>query len=342
VAETLVEVNDLHKHFPVESGLVDQVLGNQNYIHAVDGINLNIQKGEIYGIAGESGCGKTTTGRCLTRLETPTDGEILFGKNQTDIANLSGSKLKEYRRDCQMVFQDPFSSINSRFTVRKWVREPLIIHDIGTREERENRVIETLEQCGLRPPEEFLDEYPHELSGGQQQRVALARAMVLDPSFIVADEPTSMLDVSVRAGVLNVLERLVREENVTIFYISHDLSMLRYICDRIAIMYQGEIVEAGSVSQVLQEPKHPYTQLLRSAVPRIDPTKTRTRISVPPEVKERIGGIEGCPYKFRCQYRFEDCDTDPPDYQPDPELEQSVACHLYDEDNDQELPTGNA
>lgn len=342
MAETLVEINDLHKHFPVESGLKDRLLSNQNYINAVDGIDLNIRKGEIYGIAGESGCGKTTTGRCLTRLEDPTKGEILFGEDRTDIANLSGKKLKEYRRDCQMVFQDPFASINSRFTVRKWVREPLIIHDIGTREERENRVIETLEQCGLRPPEEFLDEYPHELSGGQQQRVALARAMVLDPAFIVADEPTSMLDVSIRAGVLSVLERLVREENVTIFYISHDLSMLRYICDRIAIMYQGEIVEAGGVSQVLQEPKHPYTQLLRAAAPRIDPSKTRSRINVPPEVKERIGGIEGCPYKFRCQYRFEDCDTDPVSYQPDPDLEQSVACHLYDEENDQELPQRNA
>lgn len=338
MAETLIEINDLHKHFPLESGMVDQLRGNQDYIHAVDGINLNIEKGEIYGVAGESGCGKTTTGRCLSRLENPTNGEILFGEDKTDIASLSGSELKEYRRDCQMVFQDPFSSINSRFTVRKWVREPLLIHDIGTREERENRVIETLEQCGLRPPEEFLDEYPHELSGGQQQRVALARAMVLDPSFIVADEPTSMLDVSVRAGVLSVLDRLVREENVTIFYISHDLSMLRYICDRIAIMYQGEIVESGVVSQVLQEPKHPYTQLLRSAVPRIDPSETRSRINVPPEVKERIGGIEGCPYKFRCQYRFEDCDTDPPAYQLDPDLEQSVACHLYDEENDQPLP----
>jgi peptide/nickel transport system ATP-binding protein len=342
MAQTLVEINDLHKQFPVESGLVDQMLGNQEYIHAVDGIDLNIRKGEIYGIAGESGCGKTTTGRCLTRLETPTQGEILFGEDQTDIASLSGPELKEYRRDCQMVFQDPFSSINSRFTVRKWVREPLIIHGIGTREERENRVIETLEQCGLRPPVEFLNQYPYELSGGQRQRVALARAMVLNPSFIVADEPTSMLDVSVRAGVLSVLKRLVDEEDVTIFYISHDLSMLRYICDRIAIMYQGEIVETGEVSEVLQEPKHPYTQLLRAAVPRIDPSKTRSRINVPPEVKERIGGIEGCPYKFRCQYRFEDCDTDPPAYQPDPELEQSVACQLYDEGNDQELPRRDA
>lgn len=338
MAETLIEINDLHKHFPLESGMVDQLRGRQDYIHAVDGITLDIKKGEIYGVAGESGCGKTTTGRCLSRLEDPTEGEILFGEDRTDIASLSGSELKAYRRDCQMVFQDPFSSINSRFTVRKWVREPLLIHDIGTREERENRVIETLEQCGLRPPEEFLGEYPHELSGGQQQRVALARAMVLDPSFIVADEPTSMLDVSVRAGILSVLDRLVREEDVTIFYISHDLSMLRYICDQIAIMYQGEIVESGVVSQVLQEPKHPYTQLLRSAVPRIDPSESRSRINVPPEVKERIGGIEGCPYKFRCQYRFEDCDTDPPAYQLDPDLEQSVACHLYDEENDQPLP----
>lgn len=338
MAQTLVKVRDLQKHFPVETSTINRLRGHQNYIHAVDGINFDITRGEIFGVAGESGCGKTTTGNCLTRLLEPTDGKILFGDDERNIAELSGDELKSYRRDCQMVFQDPFASINNRFTVEKWVREPLIIHNIGTRDERQNRVVETLEQCGLRPAEEFLEQYPYELSGGQQQRVSMARAMVLEPSFIVADEPTSMLDVSVRAGVLSVLDRLSREENVTIFYISHDLSLLRYICDRIAIMYQGSIAEIGEANKVLREPKHPYTQLLLSAVPRIDPDVKRERIRVPPEVKERIGGVEGCPYKFRCEHRFEACDTDPSMLQPEPEQEQRVACHLYDESNDQDLP----
>ena len=337
MAETLVQVRNLQKHFPVETSIIDQLRGQRNYIHAVDGIDFDVRRGEIFGLAGESGCGKTTTGNCLTRLLDPTDGEILFGEDRTNIAELTGAELKAYRRDCQMVFQDPFASINNRFTIEKWVMEPLIIHDIGTREERQSRVVETLEQCGLGPGEEFLDQYPHELSGGQQQRVSLARAMVLEPSFIVADEPTSMLDVSVRAGVLSVLDRLAREEDVTIFYISHDLSLLRYICDRIAIMYQGSIAEMGDADEVLSRPKHPYTQLLLSAVPRIDPDTTRERIRVPPEVKERIGGVEGCPYKYRCEHRFEACDTVPPMFQPD-QAGQQVACHLYDEANEAAAP----
>jgi peptide/nickel transport system ATP-binding protein len=337
MAETLVQVRNLQKHFPVETSIVNQLRGNQKYIHAVDGVDLDIQKGEIFGLAGESGCGKTTTGNCLTRLLDPTDGEILFGEDRTNIAELTGQDLKTYRRDCQMVFQDPFASINNRFTIEKWVGEPLIIHDIGSREERQNRVVETLEQCGLGPGEEFLDQYPHELSGGQQQRVSLARAMVLNPSFIVADEPTSMLDVSVRAGILRVLDRLAKEEDVTIFYISHDLSLLRYICDRIGIMYQGSIAEIGDANEVLRRPKHPYTQLLLSAVPRLDPDTMRERIRVPPEVKERIGGVQGCPYKYRCEHRFEACDTTPGMLQPDPDGQQ-VACHLYDESHGKELP----
>jgi len=337
MAETLVRVRNLQKHFPVETSILDQLRGQRNYIHAVDGIDFDVGRGEIFGLAGESGCGKTTTGNCLTRLLDPTDGEILFGEDRTNIAELTGAELKAYRRDCQMVFQDPFASINNRFTIEKWVMEPLIIHDVGTREDRQNRVVETLEQCGLGPGAEFLDQYPHELSGGQQQRVSLARAMVLEPSFVVADEPTSMLDVSVRAGILSVLDRLAREEDVTIFYISHDLSLLRYICDRIAIMYQGSIAEMGDADEVLRRPKHPYTQLLLSAVPRIDPNTSRERIRVPPEVKERIGGVEGCPYKHRCEHRFEACDTVPRMYRPDP-AGQQVACHLYDEANDAEAP----
>lgn len=342
MAETLIQVNNLNKHYPVESSLIKQLMGQQRYVHAVDGIDFDIEEGEIFGLAGESGCGKTTTGRCLSRLTDPTDGEILFGSDRQNIAELEGAELQEYRKDVQTVFQDPYSSINDRFRIRSWVSEPLTIHGIGSREEREDKVIKTLEQCGLRPAEEFLDQYPHELSGGQRQRVALARAMVLDPSFIVADEPTSMLDVSVRASVLSVFKRLVKEEGVTILYISHDLSLLRYICDRIGIMYQGELMEVGDADAVLQKPKHPYTQSLLAAVPRIDPRNERERVRIPPDVVEQIGGVQGCPFKNRCHYNFERCDQNLEFFTPDDSADQKVACHLFHPEVDRELPEYDA
>ena len=341
MAETLMEVRDLKKHYPVDTGLISRLLGKQRAVHAVDGVSFEIEKGEIFGLAGESGCGKTTTARCLTRLDDPTSGEIYFGDKRLNIADLERSELQRYRRDAQVIFQDPFESMNDRFTVRKWVREPLVIHDVGEPEEREARVYESLEQSGLTPVDQFIDRYPHELSGGQRQRVAIARALVLNPSFIVADEPTSMLDVSVRASVLRVLKRLVEEEEVTLIYISHDLSLLRYICDRIAIMYQGELAEIGSGQAVLQEPKHPYTQSLVSAVPRADPREGRTRIRIPGEVEERIGGIEGCSFKDRCPYRYDRCDEKPAFYEMD-NHRQRVACHLYDPAEDRPLPDADS
>lgn len=337
MADALVEVRDLKKHFPVETGLLARLSGKQQFVHAVDGIDFDIKEGEIFGLAGESGCGKTTTGECLTRIIDPTSGSIRFGDRKEDIAQYDEKQLKAFRREAQLIFQDPYESINDRFTVRRWIKEPLLIHDIGTSEERENRVIEALEQAGLTPPELFLDQYPHELSGGQRQRIAIARALVVQPSFIVADEPTSMLDVSVRAGILRLITRLVEEENLTILYISHDLSLLRYICDRIGIMYQGELAEVGDANAVLQSPKHPYTQALVSAVPRADPRSGRERVQIEGEVEERIGGIEGCPFKFRCPHRFDRCDEDPP-YFESSDVNQRVACHLYDESVDEPVP----
>lgn len=337
MAETLIEVEGLTKHYPVDTGLISRLLGNQRAVHAVEGVSFEVERGEIFGLAGESGCGKTTTARCLTRLDDPTSGDIYFDEDRRNIAELERDELQRYRRDAQVIFQDPFESMNDRFTVRKWVREPLIIHDVGDGDEREKRVLESLEQAGLTPVEQYIDRYPHELSGGQRQRVAIARALVLNPSFIVADEPTSMLDVSVRASVLRVLKRLVEEEGVTLIYISHDLSLLRYICDRIAIMYQGEIVEIGSSTAVLQEPKHPYTQSLVSAVPRADPREGRTRIQIEGEVEERIGGIEGCSFKDRCPYRYDRCDEQPTMYEM-ADRRQRVACHLYDPEESRELP----
>ena len=338
MADPLIRVRGLKKHFPIEANLLKQLRLDQEYVHAVDGIDFEIEEGEIFGLAGESGCGKTTTGRCLTRLDDPTSGEIVFGRDERDVTELQEKELREYRRNVQIVFQDPYSSINDRFTVRRWVREPLEVHDIGTREEQETRVRETLEQCGLQPAEQYIRQYPHELSGGQRQRVALARSMVLNPSLIVADEPTSMLDVSVRSGVLNVFKRLVEEEDVTILYISHDLSLLRYICDRIGIMYQGKIMEVGEASTILKNPKHPYTQSLLKAVPRVNPDSSRDRVRIPPDVEENVGGIEGCPFKFRCEHRFDKCDENPKLFEPTADSDQKIYCHLYDPEVDREIP----
>lgn len=335
MGKTLISVEELEKHYDVDTGMLARLRGNQRSVHAVDGVNFEIEKGEIFGLAGESGCGKTTTARCLSRLEQPTGGDIYFGDDHQNVAELVEPDLKKYRRTAQIIFQDPYESMNDRFTVRKWVREPLTVHDIGTRDEREDRVYESLEQCGLRPVEEYIDQYPHELSGGQRQRVAIARALVLEPSFIVADEPTSMLDVSIRASILKVLNELVEDRNVTLLYISHDLSLLRYICDRIGIMYKGNIAEIGTASNVLQSPKHPYTQALVSAVPRADPREGRQRIRIQGEVEEQIGGVEGCAFKRRCPHRFDRCDQEPQFYG---DSNQQFACHLYDESVDRPLP----
>ena len=331
--DALVEVEGMKKYFPVNSGLVDDLRvkltsAEKQYVHAVDDIDLEVFPGEALGVAGESGCGKTTTGMTLVKLHEPTDGVIKF--RGEDITDFEGDQMAEYRSNAQMIFQDPFESLNPRMTVYDTIAEPLEIHGISNKRARVARALEFAE---LKPPEHYMESYPHELSGGERQRVAIARAIVLDPDFIVADEPVSMLDVSLRAGVLSLLERMTDEFGLSIVYISHDLSLLRHMCDRIAIMYMGRIVEIGATEDVVDSPQHPYTKSLINAVPVPDPDTSRERVELEGEVGDAIEVPSGCRFKGRCEdYIGDVCDqVDPPlEAKRDTPGDRDVACHLYE------------
>jgi oligopeptide transport system ATP-binding protein len=310
----LVEASDLKQHFPVRKGVFRTIAG---YVRAVDGISFEIGEGETLGLVGESGCGKTTAGRTLLKLYKPTGGQIRF--EGRDITELAGGELRELRRHMQIVFQDPYGSLNPRMTVRGIIEEGLIVHGIGNRRQRLDRVVEVLEQTGL--DRRYINRYPHEFSGGQRQRISIARALALKPRFIVLDEPISALDVSIQSQIINLLVQLREELTLTYLFISHDLSVVEYISDRVAVMYLGEIVELAASRELYQSPLHPYTHALLSSVPSMDPVKRRKRILLQGDVPSPINPPAGCRFHPRCPLARDICCTSVPS-------EMNLAGHL--------------
>ncbi len=320
----LMHVKDLKMYFPITQGIVIQ--RHVGDIKAVDGVTFDIRRGETLGLVGESGCGKSTTGRAILQLYTPTAGEVEFEGH--DITKLKGEQLRKMRRRMQMIFQDPYASLNPRMTVGSIVSEPLEVHNILNRSERRERVKELLEVVGLNPY--FINRYPHEFSGGQRQRIGVARALALNPDFIVCDEPISALDVSIQAQVINLLQDLQQEFGLTYLFIAHDLSVVRHISDRIAVMYLGKLVELADRKTLYDNPMHPYTQALLSAVPIPDPVveEKRQRIILQGDVPSPANPPKGCNFCTRCPKAFEPCYETEPEFK---ELEPDhwVACHLY-------------
>jgi oligopeptide/dipeptide ABC transporter ATP-binding protein len=322
--KTLVDVRDLKMHFPLTKGIVLQrVVG---HVRAVDGVSFSIERGQTLGLVGESGSGKTTIGRTITRLYKPTSGQILY--ENVDLAKLQGEELRQVRRRVQMIFQDPYASLNPRFTIGSLISEPMHIYNTGSKSEIRDKTAELLSVVGLRA--EYIDRYPHEFSGGQRQRIAVARALSINPDFIVADEPVSALDVSVRAQVLNLLQRLQRQFNLTYLFVSHDLSVVRHVADRIAVMYLGRIVELADRDELYAAPQHPYTQALLSAVPIPDPKieKHRQRVILSGDLPSPINIPSGCRFHTRCPMAQQICREVEPTFDRKEGREHFAACHF--------------
>ena len=320
----LLDVRGLQMHFPVSKGVIFQ--SKVGEIKAVDGVSFQIMRGETLGLVGESGCGKTTIGRCILQLLKPTGGEVRF--RGEDLTQLSGKEMRPLRKELQVIFQDPYGSLNPRMTVGSIVEEPLIIHKIGDRNERKNRMQELFEVVGLNP--NMMDRYPYEFSGGQRQRIGIARALAVNPTFIVCDEPVSALDVSIQAQVINLLRSLQERFDLTYLFIAHDLSVVRHISDRVAVMYLGKIVEITGRDELYRDPKHPYTRALLSAVPIPDPVveASRERIILTGDVPSPIDPPKGCSFHPRCPFAMDVCREITPVLKPTSEG-HSVACHLY-------------
>jgi len=322
-----VEVNGLTKYFPVQTGFLDAMLSKRReYVHAVDGIGFSITKGETFGLVGESGSGKTTTGRILVRLIEPTSGEIRFDGEL--VTKMTPAESQAFRRRAQIIFQDPAAALNPRMTVGNAIKHALDIHRIGSDAERREEVMRMLKRVGLTPPENFYEKYPHQLSGGQRQRVVIGRAMILKPEFVVADEPVAMVDVSIRAQILDLMASLKQELGLTYVFITHDLATANYFCDRIAIMYLGKIAEIGMKGEVFKSPKHPYTVALMSAIPVPDPKHKPERLIPHGEIPSPITPPSGCRFHPRCPKAFDRCPKE------DPKMttissSHEVACHLF-------------
>lgn len=318
--DIILDVKDLKKYFPIRGGVFQRTVG---WVKAVDGISFQLKRGETLGIVGESGCGKSTAGRTILRLHSVTGGRVLF--NGQDISKISRKELRNLRPQMQMVFQDPYSSLNPRMTVGQIIGEALLDHHISSREQMREKVVETMEVCGL--SSYYVNRYPHEFSGGQRQRIGIARSLALDPSFIVCDEPVSALDVSIQSQIINLLGDLQRERNFSYIFISHDLSVVEYISNRVAVMYLGSIVEMAPKDELYNHALHPYTQALLSAIPVPDPTKKRSRTLLSGDIPSPSNPPSGCKFRTRCPKACDKCAKEIPEYR-DAGNEHFVACHF--------------
>jgi len=322
-AKPLISVRDASLHYKV-GGALSALRGRSNVVKAVDGVSFEIARGESVGLLGESGCGKTSMGRLLLKLETATGGEVMF--DGADVGKLSGEQLKSYRARTQLIFQNPFDAVNPRFSIRAILSEPLENAGIA-KSERETKIIAALELVRLPQPEQYLDRYPHQLSGGQLQRVVMARALILQPEFVVADEPVSMLDVSVRAGVLNVFRDVRDRLGLTAIYISHDLALVRYVCERTIVMYLGKVMEDGPTEDIVHEPLHPYTKALVAAVPVPHPDQSHDPLPIGKGAPDPRNPPSGCVFRDRCPAAFARCATEVPTLRQ--VGSRTVACHLF-------------
>ncbi len=331
MSEVLLQVSGLKKYFPVTKGIIfSHKTGD---VKAVDGVNFFVNRGETFGLVGESGCGKSTTGRLVMQLLRPTDGSVIFdGK---ELTNMNKEELRQLRKEIQMVFQDPYASLDPRKTVEDIIMEPLIIHGIGTKEEREAKVRDLIAKVGLNPS--HAKRYPHEFSGGQRQRIGIARALALEPKLIICDEPVSALDVSIQAQIINLLKELQDEFGYTYIFISHDLSVVKHICDRIGVMYLGKMVESADDITLFANPLHPYTQALFSAIPVADPTYDKEQIILEGDIPSPVNPPSGCNFHTRCPKAMPICSQREPMYQ-EYEPGHFAACLLLEEQQGTQTP----